>query len=129
MSGLKVTTALISPIVPIEIRSSGSSFQEKSRKEISLYEPIGTDREGNEIKLYDIIETDEEEVAEKIHLKENIHKNFIFYASGSIGGEAVSFVRIKSDNGFDQSDCADRDQVFGIFFGILIFFDYMCDKS
>ena len=40
--------------------------------EISLYEPIGTDREGNEIKLYDIIETDEEEVAEKIHLKENI---------------------------------------------------------
>lgn len=52
-----------------------------------------------------------------------------FYASGSIGGEAVSFVRIKSDNGFDQSDCADRDQVFGIFFGILIFFDYMCDKS
>lgn len=45
----------------------------------------------------------------------------LFYASGSIGGEAVSFVRIKSDNGFDQSDCADRDQVFGIFFGILIF--------
>ena len=35
----------------------------------------------------------------------------------------------RQDNGFDQSDCADRDQVFGIFFGILIFFDYMCDKS
>ena len=29
-------------------------------------------KEANEIKLYDIIETDEEEVAEKIHLKENI---------------------------------------------------------
>ena len=46
--------------------------KKKATKEISLYEPIGTDREGNEIKLYDIIETDEEEVAEKIHLKENI---------------------------------------------------------
>ena len=46
--------------------------KKKAAKEISPYEPIGTDREGNEIKLYDIIETDEEEVAEKIHLKENI---------------------------------------------------------
>ncbi len=46
----------------------------KSSKEISLYEPIGTDREGNEIKLYDIIETDEVDVPEKIHLKENIQK-------------------------------------------------------
>lgn len=46
----------------------------KSNKEVSLYEPIGTDREGNEIKLYDIIETDEEDVSEKIYLRENIQK-------------------------------------------------------
>ena len=43
-------------------------------KKVSLYEPIGTDREGNEIKLYDIIETDEEDVSEKIYLRENIQK-------------------------------------------------------
>lgn len=48
--------------------------KKKTSKEISLYEPIGTDREGNEIKLYDIIETDEDDVPEKIHLKENIQK-------------------------------------------------------
>lgn len=48
--------------------------KKKISKEISLYEPIGTDREGNEIKLYDIIETDEDEVPEKIHLKENVRK-------------------------------------------------------
>lgn len=48
--------------------------KKKSAKEISLYEPIGTDREGNEIKLYDIIETDEIDVPEKIYLKENIQK-------------------------------------------------------
>ena len=43
-------------------------------REISLYEPIGTDREGNEIKLYDIIETEEEDVPERLYLKENIQK-------------------------------------------------------
>lgn len=48
--------------------------KKKTNKEISLYEPIGTDREGNEIKLYDIIETEDEDVPEKIHLKENIQK-------------------------------------------------------
>ena len=29
--------------------------RKKGGKEISLYEPIGTDRDGNEIRLYDII--------------------------------------------------------------------------
>lgn len=48
--------------------------KKKTNKEISLYEPIGTDREGNEIKLYDIIETEDADVPEKIHLKENIQK-------------------------------------------------------
>lgn len=48
--------------------------KKKASKEISLYEPIGTDREGNEIKLYDIIETDDVDVPEKIYLKENIQK-------------------------------------------------------
>lgn len=48
--------------------------KKKTNKEVSLYEPIGTDREGNEIKLYDIIETDEEDVSDRIFLRENIQK-------------------------------------------------------
>ena len=48
--------------------------KKKSGKEVSLYEPIGTDREGNEIKLYDVIETEEPDITEKIYLKENIQK-------------------------------------------------------
>lgn len=48
--------------------------RKKASKEVSLYEPIGTDREGNEIKLYDIIETDEDDVPERLYLKENIQK-------------------------------------------------------
>lgn len=48
--------------------------KKKTTRDISLYEPIGTDREGNEIQLYDIIEAEDEDVSEKIHLKENIQK-------------------------------------------------------
>lgn len=46
--------------------------KKKNGKEVSLYEPIGTDREGNEIRLYDIIENDDDDIPDKIHLKENI---------------------------------------------------------
>lgn len=48
--------------------------KKKTNKEVSLYEPIGTDREGNEIRLYDIIEADEEDVSDRIFLRENIQK-------------------------------------------------------
>ena len=48
--------------------------KKKVSKELSLYEPIGTDREGNEIRLYDIIENDDDDIPDKIHLKENIQK-------------------------------------------------------
>lgn len=45
----------------------------KSSRETSLYEPIGTDREGNEIRLYDIIESDEEDACSSITAKNDIH--------------------------------------------------------
>lgn len=46
--------------------------KKKSSKEVSLYEPIGTDREGNEIQLFDIIETDADDAHRKTELKEDI---------------------------------------------------------
>lgn len=48
--------------------------RKKTTKEVSLYEPIGTDCEGNEIRLYDIIENPEEDFYDRIELKENIVK-------------------------------------------------------
>ena len=50
--------------------------RKKGGKEISLYEPIGTDRDGNEIRLYDIIETTDTDVPEKLYLKK-IFKNYM----------------------------------------------------
>lgn len=46
--------------------------KKKTSREISLYEPIGTDREGNEIQLYDIIETCDDDAESKIALKDDI---------------------------------------------------------
>ncbi|NLL77986.1 MAG: RNA polymerase sporulation sigma factor SigK [Clostridiales bacterium] len=40
----------------------------KTSKEVSLYEPIGTDKEGNEINLLDIIETEQIDVIDKMEL-------------------------------------------------------------
>jgi len=46
--------------------------KKKYSKEVSLYEPIGTDRDGNEIQLFDIIEADEADAQTKITLKDDI---------------------------------------------------------
>lgn len=46
--------------------------KKKSSKEVSLYDPIGTDCEGNEIQLYDILETEEIDAEAQIALHDDI---------------------------------------------------------
>ena len=46
--------------------------RKKRSREVSLYEPIGTDREGNEISLLDIIESPPVDVVEDCFQRENI---------------------------------------------------------
>lgn len=53
----------------MSIRSS-----RKTRSEISLNQPIGTDQDGNEISFNDILGTDEDEILETISLKIQISK-------------------------------------------------------
>ncbi len=50
--------------------------ERKESREISLYEPIGTDKEGNEISLMDIIKNDDENV-----LIDIIHNDNLSYVS------------------------------------------------
>ena len=47
-------------------------YRKKTARDVSLYEPIGTDREGNEISLLDIMEHTAPGIVEKIDLKDNI---------------------------------------------------------
>lgn len=48
--------------------------KKKLQRESSYYEPIGTDKEGNEIQLLDIIESGEPEAFEQIGLKDDTRK-------------------------------------------------------
>lgn len=52
----------------------------KQAREVSLSEPIGSDREGNEITLLDVIETEEEAVEDRLHEEDNRSrlKGFLF---------------------------------------------------
>lgn len=50
--------------------------RKKISREVSLYEPIGTDKEGNEINLLDVIEGQQMDVVDRIALYENLQKMF-----------------------------------------------------
>jgi len=48
--------------------------ERKQSREVSLYDPIGTDKEGNEISLLDIIESSEMDIVDKVELNNNVKK-------------------------------------------------------
>lgn len=48
--------------------------RKKTSREISLYEPIGTDKEGNQIHLLDIVESSEKDVLDTIELSGNMRR-------------------------------------------------------
>lgn len=46
--------------------------KKKMAREVSLYEPIGTDRDGNEVQLFDMIEAQEADTHRKVELQGDI---------------------------------------------------------
>lgn len=46
--------------------------RKKCSREVSIYEPIGTDKEGNEINLLDIIETEQIDAVEQLQVREDV---------------------------------------------------------
>ncbi len=49
-------------------------YEKKKQNDISLSEPIGTDRDGNEITLADVLSSDDDQVSEKVELRESSRK-------------------------------------------------------
>ena len=47
--------------------------KKKISKDVSLYEPIGTDHEGNEIQIFDVIESKEKDLPAQVSLKDEIN--------------------------------------------------------
>ena len=54
--------------------------KKKSNREVSLYDPIGTDKEGNEICLVDIVEGKNTDLAEMINKKQEIREMYHYMA-------------------------------------------------
>lgn len=48
--------------------------KKKTSKEISLYEPLGTDKEGNEISLLDITYASQPDIVEELSVREDVSK-------------------------------------------------------
>jgi RNA polymerase sporulation-specific sigma factor len=48
--------------------------KKKTSKEVSLFEPIGQDKEGNEIHLVDVIEQHQVDIVERMEIESNIKK-------------------------------------------------------
>ena len=46
--------------------------KKKTSREVSLYEPIGTDREGNEIHLLDVIEQEQIDLVDKLEVEDKL---------------------------------------------------------
>ena len=53
--------------------------RKKCSREVSIYEPIGTDKEGNEISLLDIIESDQVDTADQMQMSQDIKAMLISF--------------------------------------------------
>lgn len=49
-------------------------YEKKKQNDISISEPIGTDRDGNEITLADVLSSGDDQVSEKVELRESSRK-------------------------------------------------------
>ena len=85
--------------------------ERKTAKEFSLYEPIGTDKEGNEINLLDIMESENTNILEKIILKDDIGylKNAL---SNCLDNRELNVLSLRfgliNDNSLTQREVADQ---------------------
>ena len=91
--------------------------EKKLLREVSLYEPIGTDQEGNNISFMDIICTDEETLIEQFshrhylcHLSEMVEqlsddreKEIIIKRYGLQGGEPLTQKEVAAELGISRS--------------------------
>lgn len=55
--------------------------QKKQSREVSLYEPIGVDKEGNEISLLDVVEAEEKDILDFVCGNEEVERLYRGYLS------------------------------------------------
>ena len=64
-------------------------LEKKFSKDVSLYDPIGTDKEGNSINLVDVVEAEEEDVVERLQTIQDIQRMYEVYENCLNGKEKL----------------------------------------
>ena len=91
--------------------------RKKISREVSLFEPIGTDKEGNEISLLDIVEQEQPDIVEQMEQKHRLGKLFaamdqvlterekeiLYLRYGLLDGEEVTQKEIGKKYGISRS--------------------------
>ena len=91
--------------------------EKKRSKDVSLNEPIGTDKEGNTISLIDVVENDEMDTLEQIEKAENIslvqkyvaqilnerEKEIIVWRNGLDGKKPMTQKKVREKLGISRS--------------------------
>ena len=76
--------------------------RKKFSREVALYEPIGTDKEGNEVRLLDILVYDQLDVVESLQIREDVQKlRDIFYKVLSERERDIIAYRYGLRNGYE----------------------------
>ena len=80
--------------------------KKKTAREVSLYEPIGTDKEGNEISLLDVIEQQQTDIIDEMELSDNIRKMFV-YVDECLTEREQTIIRLRSGliTGDEMTQC------------------------
>lgn len=74
---------------------------------MSLFEPIGTDKEGNVISLVDIIESEEEDITETVSLNRQVEE--LYCQFGCVLDEREKQVIIHRYGLFEQTEKTQRE--------------------
>ena len=88
--------------------------EKKLSREVSLYDPIGTDKEGNEINLLDICEAGDAAVDSELLLKEDIERLYNFCKS-ALSDRELEIVSMRYGL-FDKEPLTQREiaRIYGI---------------
>lgn len=81
--------------------------KKKTSKEVSLYEPIGTDKEGNQIQLLDVVESDEVDVVEDMERRQQIGK--VLYLVPKVLNGREQFIIVKRYGLFGSNPMTQRE--------------------
>lgn len=86
----------------------------KTSKEVSLFEPIGQDKEGNEIHLVDVIEQQQPDILENMELSGNIRRLFSLMEESLTPREKEILIMRYGLNGKKESTQNETGAVLGI---------------